>query len=372
MADERDVRTVWAGCERAAAGFDARARQARSTLLALAERAGDDLQEDRYGEGDLAERLEQRVAALLGKEAAVWMPSGTMAQQIALRIHADRRGRKAIAFHPFCHIDLHEERGYELLHGLHAAMLGEQERPIAATDVEAVREPFAALLVELPQRDLGGVLPAWDELEAMCATARERGAAAHLDGARLWQCTSYYERSLDEIAGLFDTVYVSFYKDLGAPAGCALAGPHDVVDEARVWQVRHGGRLFTAYPYMLAAERGLDEVLPRMDAYVERARELGALLASLDGLSPTPDPPQTAMLHVLADRPLDELREATLDVAEEASVWFTGNWGPTKSPDVQWCELSIGESSFAVSLDEMRELWVALLGRSSRPTSAAS
>src|SRR5207302_558590 len=113
---------------------------------------------DRYGKGEVPERLEARVAELLGKEAAVWMPSGTMAQQIALRIHADRSGRRAVAFHPFCHLDVHEERAYEVLHGLHAVLLGARDRLIAAADVEAVAEPLGTLLLELPQRDLGGRL----------------------------------------------------------------------------------------------------------------------------------------------------------------------------------------------------------------------
>ena len=96
-----------------------------------------------------------------------------------------------------------------------------------------------------------------------------------MDGARLWQCAPFYQRTLAEIADLFDTVYVSFYKDLGAPAGAALTGTKVVIDEARVWQIRHGGRLFAAYPFLIAAEQGLDEVLPRMPEFVksaERAR----------------------------------------------------------------------------------------------------
>jgi hypothetical protein len=83
MADERDSRDVWASCERVLAGFDPQSRDPRTALLALAERAPREIESDRYGGGELAERLEARVAELLGKEAAVWMPSGTMAQQIA-------------------------------------------------------------------------------------------------------------------------------------------------------------------------------------------------------------------------------------------------------------------------------------------------
>lgn len=348
MTEQREPRTVWAACGRSLSGSVA---------------GPDEGERDRYGKGGVASRLETRIAELLGKEAAVWLPSGTMAQQIVLRIHADRRGRRAVAFHPHCHVDVHEERGYEVLHGLHAVLVGSRDRLITTADVEATREPFAALLLELPQRDLGGQLPAWDDLVDTCRAARDRGAALHLDGARLWQCPPFYGRPLDEIAALFDTAYVSFYKDLRAPAGCALAGPRDVIDEVRVWQVRHGGRLFSVYPFLAAAERGLDEVLPRMEAYVERTREVGALLASLAGLSVVPDPPQTAMLHVLARRPLEALREATFDLSEETGVWFAGDWQETADPATQRLELSLGEASFDIPLDEVRTLWLELLAR---------
>jgi threonine aldolase len=253
---------------------------------------------DNYGEGELPERVQGRVAALLGKEAAVWLPSGTMAQQIALRIHAERRGRRAVAFHPQCHLDVHEQRGYAVLHGLHAVPLGRRDRLVTPADLEQVAEPLAAVLVELPQRDLGGQLPPWDELVELCDVARAKGAAVHMDGARLWQCAPFYGRDLAEIAALFDTVYVSLYKDIGAPAGCMLAGSAAFVAEARVWQVRHGGRLFRIGPYLEPAERGLDGVLPRMPAMVARAKELAAALGER-GVKVIPDPPQAAMFHAL-------------------------------------------------------------------------
>jgi threonine aldolase len=365
---ERDPRAVRAACTRSLGTFDPHDRSTRSRLLALADRAPADAGIDRYGGGALAERLEVRVARLLAKEAAVWMPSGTMAQQIALRIHAERRGLTTVAFHPHCHLDVHEERGYQALHGLQGLLVGGRDRLLTKSDIEAVRERFAVLLLELPQRDLGGRLPGWDDVVATCETARARDAALHLDGARLWQCEPFYGRPLSEIAGLFDTVYVSFYKDLGAPAGCALAGPREVIDEARVWQVRHGGRLFSAYPFLLEAERGLDEVLPHMASYVERAREVGSLLANLDGVSVVPDPPQVAMLHVLVRRPLAALQATTLDIAEESLVWIADTWRPTPDPDVQRAELSFGEASLGLGLEEARTLWLDLLERSNRPS----
>jgi threonine aldolase len=345
VAAERDFKALWQASERVVGTLHPRDL---------------DADVDRYGREGAATRLEDRVASLLGKEAALWLPSGTMAQQIALRIHADRHGSRTVAFHPTCHLDLYEERGYERLHGLHARLLGERYRLIEPSDLE-LHEPVAAVLLELPQRELGGRLPAWDDLIATCAAARELGAALHLDGARLWQCGPFYGRGLDEIAALFDTVYVSFYKDLRAPAGCALAGPRDLIDEARVWQIRHGGRMFSVLPLLLAAERGLDEVLPRMPELVAHAAAIGRALAALDDLSVVPDPPQAALLHVHVRRPLAALKDASLEVAERTRTWVAGNWGATEDPAVQATELAIGLPALEVSPDEVASLYAEVL-----------
>jgi len=362
--DEKRAREAWAACERFLTGFAPTERDPHSTLLTLAERAPALGDADRYGGGVLAERLEARVAGLLGKDAAVWMPSGTMAQQIALRIHARRTGGELVAFHPLCHLDVHEERGYEWLHGLRASLLGHRDRLVTAKDVEELGEPVAALLLELPQRDLGGRLPSWDDLVAIVDAARARGAAVHLDGARLWQCAPFYERGLAEIAALFDTVYVSFYKDLRALAGCMLAGPGDVIAEARVWQIRHGGRMFTAYPFLLSAESGLDEVLPRMPAYVSHTRAVGEVLAGLDDVSVVPSPPQAAMFHLHVRRDHERLEEASLELAEETKTWVASFWRVGADPAVAVTEITIGEANLAVMPGQAAELYTELLRRS--------
>ena len=89
---------------------------------------------------------------------------------------------------------------------------GDQDRLLTVDDLTAIAEPPGTLLIELPQRDLGGQQPDWDDLRAQTGWASERGAAVHLDGARLFESAAGYGRPLAEIAALFDTVYVSFYK----------------------------------------------------------------------------------------------------------------------------------------------------------------
>jgi threonine aldolase len=360
--NERERERIVARCERFVSG-GARSDPAE-IFRALADRAGARL--DVYGSGDSVKRLEFRVARLLGKEAAVLFPSGTMAQQIALRIWCDRKGCSTVGFHPQCHLDVHEERGYEHLHGLRARPIGDRNRLVTRADLDEVAEPLGALLLELPQRDLGGRLPAWRELRAQTTWARRHGVALHLDGARLWQCGPFYRRPLREIAALFDTVYVSLYKDLGGLGGCILAGPEDVIAEARVWRVRHGGRLSTYEPMALSAERGLDELLPRMPSFVRRAREIGVALARVEGVDVVPDPPQAAMLHVFVRGERERLEEELFAITKERRTLITGYLAPTALPRVQMTELNIGPPSLEVPTDEIAELYGELVSRAAK------
>ena len=336
---------------------------ARTRLGSLADALDERERADRYGEGERLERLERRNAELLGKEAAVFMPSGTMAQQIAMRIWCERGGRATIAFHPTCHLELHEEKGYERLHGLHATLVGDPNRLLTLADLEALCEPVAALLLELPQREIGGLLPEWDDLVTQAAWAREHDVALHLDGARLWEAQPYYDRPHAELAGLFDSVYVSFYKGLGGMAGAVLAGDAELVAEARVWQRRHGGTLVTMFPYVVAAETALDERLERMPVYLEHARAIAAALATVDGVEVVPDPPQTPLFHVHLEGGHDSLADAALSVAEEHRVFLFADPSSTSSPRRQRHEVMVGDVTLALSPDEVRDLYAEIVER---------
>ena len=177
-----ESRRLRAACERALGVHGLRSPS--DVLAELATVRPDELGEDWYGDGGVVAILEEEVRELLGKEAAVFMPSGTMAQQIALRIHADRTGRHVVAFHPTSHLELHEDKAYQRLHGLVGRTVGSARELITLADLEAIDEPLAALLIELPQREIGGRLPAWDDLVSQVEHVRGRGAAVHLDGAR--------------------------------------------------------------------------------------------------------------------------------------------------------------------------------------------
>ncbi len=315
-----------------------------------------DLGMDRYGEGGVVSALEEEVRTILGKPAAVFMPSGTMAQQIALRIHADRRGIRACAFHPTCHLAIHEEGAYSHLHNLVGVTVGEAHELMTVADLQRVREPLAAVLFELPQREIGGRLPSWRDLAEQVAFVRTKGAAVHLDGARLWECTPYYERSPAAIAALFDTVYVSFYKGLGALAGCCLAGEEAEINEARVWRRRHGGTLFSLWPNAASGLAGLRRRLPLMPHYFQHARAIAERLRGLPNVEIVPDPPQTPMMHLQVRMEESTFLQSAVRIAENEGIFTWAGTSPGRTPSTRVIEFTVGDATLDFTADEAASL----------------
>ena len=318
---------------------------------------------DTYGQGGVVTELETEIGRLLGKPSAAFLPSGTMAQQAVLRVHADARRRRTVLFHPMCHLDRHEEQAYQRLHGLIGRPVGDPNRLLTLDDLKQVSEPAAALLLELPQRDIGGQQPGLDDLLAQVDWARERGAAAHLDGARLWESAVGYGRAPAEVAALFDTVYVSFYKGIGALPGCCVAGPEEVIGQVREWRRRMGGTLYGLWPGAASALSCLAERLPRFPAYLEHARALAAALAGTPGVTVVPDPPQVPMMHLLLRVSADDYLAAARRLADERGIWISPGTMTTTDPAVQRIELSVGDATLAFEPAEVSDIFAAVTGR---------
>lgn len=350
-----DLEALRPSCDRALSGHGpVRAADLLATVPA-------DTAVDRYGDGGVVTELEAEVAALLDKPAAVYLPSGTMAQQAALRVHAGRTLRRTVVAHPECHLFRHEGGALERLHGLVPRPVGDRNRLLLRADLDAVAEPPAALVVELPQRDLGGQLPPWDDVVEQTAWAHDVHSVAHLDGARLWEAAAGYGSTPAELAAPFDTVYVSFYKGLGALAGCCLAGPADVVGEVREWRHRLGGTLFGLWPGAASALTCLRRRLPAMPDYLQRARELADALRGLPGVRLVPDPPQTPMLHLLLETAPEAFLAAARACAEEG-LWTWPGTTPTGDPAVQRVELTVGDATMALPVEEVRDVVARLAG----------
>lgn len=321
----------------------------------LASYAPPDAEPDRYGTGKLVEDLERRLTEVLGTQAAVFLPSGTLGQQAVLRSWADRLGNPVVAVHGLTHLQVHEDQALLRLHGLQPVWLTAEPRHPTPVDVAALREPVSVVVVELPLRDAGYLLPTWDELIALVEAARATGARVHLDGARLWESTPHLGHGLAEIVALFDSAYVSFYKGLEAPAGAAVVGSRELVDQVRLWQHRHGGTLFTAAPYVVAARHGLEKVLPRVPARVTIAAEVAVAMASVPGVRVHPDPPHTNAFRIFAEAPADRLELALVEHAEQTGEWLTGaRWVAADVPGWSWTEHTVMDGALEWTAEEVR------------------
>ncbi|MFD5698747.1 threonine aldolase family protein [Streptomyces lasiicapitis] len=315
---------------------------------------------DMYGDGVVAD-LEDEVARLLGKEDAVFFPTGTMAQQVALRCWAGRTGNATVALHPRSHPEVHEGGALSVVSGLRTVHPTDEPRSPTADEVRDFEEPFGTLMLELPLREAGYVLPTWEELTDVVAAARERDAVVHFDGARLWECTTHFGRPLTEIAALADSVYVSFYKSLEGIAGAALAGPRSLTEEARAWRHRYGGLMFQQFPTAVSALLGLKRVLPHLPEYVAHARVVADALR--DGLASSkvpwsrvhPDPPHTHQFQVWLPYPPEVLNEATVAQSEETGTQLFWRWFPDGPPGLSVTEVTVNGPGLAWTPEDVRE-----------------
>ncbi|MEU6974419.1 MULTISPECIES: beta-eliminating lyase-related protein [unclassified Streptomyces] len=328
---------------------------------------------DVYGDGVVAE-VEDRVARALGFPAAAFFPTGTMAQQVALRCWAGRTGNPVVALHPLAHPEVHEDQAFTTVGGLRTTHPTTAPRLPTADEVRDHPEPFGALMLELPLRDAGFVLPTWDELVDVVEAARERDAVVHFDGARLWETPTRFGRELPEIAGLADSVYVSFYKSLGGMSGAAVAGPEDLIDEARLWRHRYGGDVFQQYPAAMSALRGLETELPRLPSYVAHARMAATVLrevfeeAGVGWFRVHPEPPHTHQFQVWLPYAPEALTAASLALAQEGTAlfrrWFPGPAGGP--PGTAMTEVTISAPGLEWTADDVRAAARAFLGKLDR------
>ena len=313
---------------------------------------------DLYGDCGAVAALEARIAELLGKPAARFFIKGVTAQLCVLRVHAEDRGIANVAIHPMSHIDIDEANAIERVGGVRAIRLG-RFAPFGIRDLDAVTEPLAAaVVVELPLRRAGYLLPALEELRAISDWCRSRGVPLHFDGARLWEAAAGYGVPLEELAALADSVYVSFYKGLGGLGGAILAGSEELVRSLAPWKTRYGGNFYTAFPYAISALAGLESHLPRMADYVGRARSIAVRLAGNPELIVNPPRPHANAFQILFSGQPAELTRGNREFARAHRVWLFGNFAESAVEGRSIAEIVIGDASDHYS-DEEAVGWIA-------------
>jgi threonine aldolase len=264
--------------------------------------------DDVFDDDPTVHALQDRVAGLLGKERALFVPSGTMGNQIALRSLASPGDEVFVEAE--CHIFNYEA-------GAAAALSGVQLRPLAGTRgaldpdtvAAAVRRddvhhpPSRLLCLENTHNRAGGAVIPLERLARAAAAARERGLAVHLDGARLWNAAVATGIPLARWAEPFDTVMMCFSKGLGAPVGSILAGDEEVIARARRARKMHGGGMRQAGILAAACLFALDHHVERLADDHRRARALAERAARVPGLAADPAATETNIVLIQVEDP---------------------------------------------------------------------
>lgn len=301
-----------------------------------------ELPADYYGMGGAVARLEGRTAALLGKQAATYVIKGMIAQTALLRTVAETRPG-AVVIPSLGHMAIDEGSAVHHLLDAEVIELG-GEKGFDAMDLERLARRLAICVVELPLRRAAYQLMPLAELKRISTWCRQNDVHFHIDGARLWEASASYGIDLAALGELADTVYVSFYKGLGGFAGAALAGETELLERFQVWKKRLGGDLHTAFPFALSALDGLETRLPRMAAYLARARQLAAAFAA-NGFETVPAIPDVNAFQLILPGEAADLMAANRAFAQRSGIWLFNAFMPADRSGLARCEVVIGDAA---------------------------
>jgi threonine aldolase len=260
------------------------------------------------------DRLERLTAEILGKEAAIYMPSGTMTNQIGVRIHC-KPGDEFLC-EAGCHIYNYEQGAFAQLSGVVARTVEGQGSVLKVEQLRGLIRPFNDHLVRTRlvclenthNRGAGKIQPL-EDIVAICNWAHEAGLTTHLDGARLWNAAAATSISEARWSAPFDTVSVCFSKGLGAPVGSALAGPKDMIKEARRHRKLFGGGMRQAGIIAAGALYALENNQKRLTEDHANAQILAEAIRAADGLSLQPDSVDTNIVIFRVDPKLGSAAE---------------------------------------------------------------
>ena len=244
---------------------------------------------DRYGAGGAVEALEKKFCALTGKEAALFMPTGTMANQLALKVLSGDRTK--VFVQETSHVYRDEADAAQAVHGKRLIPLAQGETYFTAGDLkkaidyyntgEVFRSGMGAVCIENPVRRTGGRYVPLEEIKKIAAFCKEAGLPLHLDGARIYFASAWSGTSIKEYSSYFDTVYISLYKYLGAAAGAVLCGPKEVMDKMGHLVKIYGGSMYRNWTNAAMALHTMEGLEERLAETKDRVTKLfGSLNAT--------------------------------------------------------------------------------------------
>jgi threonine aldolase len=295
---------------------------------------GGAIEPDSYSLHGATGKLEDRMAAVLGKETAVWLPTGTLANHLAVRLLAGERRRVLVQAESHLFNDCGDCA--QTLSGIHLVPLAPGKATFTLEDVERaaydaqsgrVVTPIGAIQVETPVRRRQGERFDFEQMKGVAAWARAHKVGLHLDGARLFLECAYTGRPIQEYTALFDTVYVSLYKYFNAGAGAILAGPKAMLGDLFQTRRMFGGGLPHVWPYAAVALHYLDGFEQRFRRGVDASEEVIRALSrdSNFGIERIPNGTNIFRLRVFnINAPVYRMRldDAGVGVAAPENDWF--------------------------------------------------
>ncbi len=265
-----------------------------------------DLGDDQYGEDPTVRRLEARSAEVVGKEAAVYVPSGMMGNLCGILSQAGR-GEEVI-FGDMAHIYQNEMGAFAVLGGLHGRTVPNRDGLPALADIEAAIRPAAGpfprtalVCLENSHNNCGGAVITADQTRAVAELAHRHGAGVHLDGARIFNAAVALAVEARDLAAPVDTVQFCFSKGLAAPVGSVLCGTGETVAKARKIRKLLGGAMRQSGVIAAAALVALEEMRERLVEDHMNARALADGLAGIPGVVIEPDRVQTNIVSFAID-----------------------------------------------------------------------
>jgi len=310
--------------------------------------------DDVYGDDPTVHALERRVAELTGKDAALFVPSGTMGNQIAVNGHV--RPGEEVLLERESHIFLYEQGGIAANSGALAHIVGGERGVLPADALEnALREDdehvarLRLVCAENTHNRAGGAIVPLERLRALADAARARGVRVHLDGARLWNASVATGIPIREWASAADSVMMCFSKGLGAPIGSILVGDATLMHEARRTRKRWGGGMRQVGLLAAAALYALDHHLARLAEDHVRARTLADGFRTAPGVR-VAEPDTNIVIVELVDPALDP--DAVVAGLETRGVWMT-TFGRGRLRAIT--HLDVDDAGLARAVDAFRE-----------------
>ncbi len=252
----------------------------------------DPIERDFYGEGGAVEKLIKKFISITGKEAGIFMPSGTMANQLAIHVLSGNNSKAFVQ--ETSHVYRDEADAAQSVFGKRLIPLGKEQTGFTKEELEAAinyhnqgevfRSGIGAVSIEIPNRRTDGAVVPIEEIKKISAYCKKNGYKLHLDGARIYMATAWSGLTVAEYASYFDTIYISLYKYLGAAGGAILCGDKVIIDQMAHLVKVHGGSVFGNWTNAAMALHHVDGFEDRLKRSIEKANLLFTSLNEIPGI----------------------------------------------------------------------------------------